>query len=79
MEKVEILAPASEAIAASKVTLYAGGASSALAWWQTIDWLAVGGIFLATAGFFMNFYFSYKKHKREDLEHKIRVGSKYEE
>lgn len=73
MDKLELANTASEAVTASKMTLYAGGATSAVAWWQTIDWLAVGGIFLAIAGFLMNFYFSYQKNRREQLEHELRM------
>ena len=73
MDKLELASTAGEAVTASKMTLYAGGATSALAWWQTIDWLAFGGIFLAIDGFLMNFYFSYQKNKREQLEHDLRI------
>lgn len=73
VDKMEVVSATSEAVTASKMTLYAGGGASALAWYQTIDWLAIGGITLALAGFLMNFYFSFQKNRRESAEHKARM------
>lgn len=75
MDRIEVATAASEAATAGKLTLYAGGATSAVAWWQAVDWLAIGGITLALLGFLMNFYFSYQKNKREQLEHELRLKS----
>lgn len=73
MDKIEVAEVASEAVTASKLTLYAGGSASALAWWQAIDWLSVGGMTLAIAGFAMNFYFSYQRNSREKAEFEARM------
>lgn len=78
MDKLEVASGVSEAIGASKATLYTGGAVSAVAWWQSIDWLAFGGVLLAVAGLLLNFFFSYRKDKREQEEHRARM-KKYED
>lgn len=57
---------------ASKAT-YAGGATSVIGWLQGVDWLAFAGIFIGVAGFLLNAYFQYKRHKREEFESLIRI------
>lgn len=60
------------AATASKAT-YAGGATTVFGYLASIDWLALAGFFIAIAGFFVNAYFQYKRHKREELESLIRM------
>lgn len=60
------------AATASKAT-YAGGATTLFGYIASIDWLALAGFFIAIAGFLVNAYFQYKRHKREETESMIRI------
>lgn len=58
--------------AANKTTL-GGAAVSGLGWVASSEFVAVMGLLIAAAGFFVSLYFQIRRDKREKLEHEARM------
>lgn len=51
-----------------------GGAATGLAGWiMSINWIGLLGVCIAAAGLLINWYYQYKRNKREEVEHKARL------
>lgn len=73
MKEQSTIEVATSAVAASKATMYTGGGASIVGAVASIDWLAIAGFLIAIAGFCVNAYFQYRRHKREELEALVRM------
>lgn len=60
------------ASAANKATAV-GAVTGAVGWLAKVNWLGLSGVFIAILGFLVNFYFQYRRDKREAAESAARI------
>lgn len=61
--------------AGSKIT-YAGAGTSVASWAVSSEFGIMLGIVVGVAGFLVNWYYKVKQDRREEREHKRRMGEK---
>ena len=54
-------------------TAYAGGVTSVVGAMSQVNWIGWLGLLIALIGAVISFYYSYKKDKREQIEHELKV------
>lgn len=64
-----------EALAASvsSKTTYAGAAAGLFGWLAQINWIGLSGVLIALIGLAVNFWFQYRRDRRESAEHRARI------
>lgn len=49
-----------------------GAVTGAVGWLAQVNWLGLSGVFIAILGLLVNFYFQYRRDKREQAEREER-------
>lgn len=62
------------AVAITQKITAGSGFASFFAFLGKVDVIAWGGLCIAMLGFLMQFYFAFKKNRREKIEHEMRVA-----
>lgn len=57
----------------SKAT-YTGAGASIFGWFTSNEFALLTGVFVALAGFFLNWHYKHKEDKRRQIEHDHRMG-----
>lgn len=52
---------------------YAAGVSTIIAGLSLSEWMAIGGFLFGVLTYFTNLYFKRRQHKREMIEHELRL------
>lgn len=71
-DNVRATVDATMAAVGSKTT-YAGASTSVIAWILSSEFGMLAGLFLAAAGFMVNWYYKHKEDRRQQLEHERRM------
>lgn len=71
--KEQSVTDATMATIGSKAT-YTGATSSIIGWLVSSEFGVLVGVFIGLAGLFINWYYKHRQDKREEAEHRKRMG-----